>query len=171
MDTPCHSLERRLERLESHNRRLWITLLALATLVVLAVPGVVRTAAGTGSWPETVAAHAFQLKDADGATRAEITVREGEAGLFILDEDGRDRLAATYSPEGVGLYLKDASGHSRVGLAQFAHGGGGLALHGPDAKGAAVLYFKERGSLRFYDTDGRVTNQVAATADSRPDGG
>lgn len=170
MDTPFHPLERRLERLESQNRRLWIALLTLAIPVVLAAPGAVRTAAGTDGWPQTLAAHAFQLKGADGATRAEITIRDGEVGLFILDEGGRDRLAATYNQEGVGLYLKDASGHSRVGLAQFAHGGGGLALHGPDAKGAAVLYFKEQGSLRFFDAHGRVTHQVMASPGNQPDG-
>ncbi len=31
---------------------------------------------------------------------------------------------------------------TRVGVAQFAHGGGGVALYGPDSKVAAVLYLK-----------------------------
>ena len=47
-------------------------------------------------------------------------------------------------------------GTTRVGVAQFAHGGGGFALHGPEAKGAAVLYLQGDGSLTFYGPDGDV---------------
>jgi len=54
------------------------------------------------------------------------------------------------------LYVRDASDQVRIGVAQFAHGGGGVALHGAAAKGAAVLYFKEQGSLTFYDSEGNV---------------
>jgi len=43
-----------------------------------------------------------------------------------------------------------------IGLSQFAHGGGGLALHGENSKGASVLYHKGSGSLSFYDMEGNV---------------
>lgn len=58
------------------------------------------------------------------------------------------------------LFLQDSARTIRVGLAQFAHGGGGLALHGPDARGAAVLYFKERGTLTFYGESGQRLLQL-----------
>ncbi|HSG07903.1 MAG TPA: hypothetical protein VLA36_06085 [Longimicrobiales bacterium] len=58
--------------------------------------------------------------------------------------------------EGTALYLRDGDGTTRVGVAQFAHGGGGFALHGQDAKGAAVLYLKGDGSLTFFDAAGDV---------------
>ena len=45
----------------------------------------------------------------------------------------------------------------RVGVAQFSHGGGGFALHGPGTRGAAVLYLRGDGSLTQYDTTGVVT--------------
>ena len=34
--------------------------------------------------------------------------------------------------------------------------GRGFALHGPDAKGAAVLCLAEEGSLTFYGDEGQV---------------
>ncbi len=52
-------------------------------------------------------------------------------------------------------------------MAQFAHGGG-VALRGPDSKGAAVLYFKDQGSLRSFDSEGQVTNQVLAVREGLP---
>lgn len=55
---------------------------------------------------------------------------------------------------------RSKTGDTRIGVAQFAHGGGGFALHGPEAKGAAVLYLKERGTLTFYGDEGGVTRQA-----------
>jgi hypothetical protein len=43
-----------------------------------------------------------------------------------------------------------------VGGTLFAHGGGGFALHGPEAKGAAVLYLKGDGNLTFFGAEGEV---------------
>ena len=55
------------------------------------------------------------------------------------------------------MYLLDEAGAIRVGAAQYAHGGGGFALHGDESKGAAVLYMKDRkGTLTFYDDGGGV---------------
>lgn len=48
-------------------------------------------------------------------------------------------------------------GDTRLGAAQFAHGGGGYALHGPGGRGAAVLYLSGDGSLTIYDAEGGVT--------------
>ena len=49
----------------------------------------------------------------------------------------------------------------------FAHGGGVVALHGQDSKGAAVLYLKDEGSLRFFESEGGITNQVTARREEK----
>lgn len=96
---------------------------------------------GAGSEPAVVRAQAFQLVDADDNVRAELTTDDEATGLFIHDETGT----------------------IRVGIAHFSHGGSGVALHGPESKGAAVLYLKGDGSLRFFDIDGTVTDQFPGT--------
>jgi hypothetical protein len=73
-----------------------------------------------------------------------------------------DRVALLHEADTDGLFVMDAEGTTRIGVAQFSHGGGGFALHGPESKGAAVLYLKGDGSLRFFDQEGAVTNQVLA---------
>ncbi len=148
------SMESRIDRLEKQNRVLIVALLGVA-LVGL-------TAATAPRGPLT--ADTFQLTDQNGRVRAELGFRDGTVGLFLKDEEGKDRLSATHDSQGTSLYIRDTEGTTRIGVAQFAHGGGGFALHGPESKGAAVLYLKGAGSLRFFDSDGKVTNQVLAAA-------
>jgi hypothetical protein len=81
-------------------------------------------------------------------------------GLFVNDPGGTARIALAHDSNGSALFIRDSKGTIRVGAAQFAHGGGGFALHGPDSKGAAVLYLKENGSLTFYDDEGNPTLEV-----------
>jgi hypothetical protein len=145
------TIENRIARLERLNR----TLLAVAAGAVLLF---IVAAAGGAADPQR--ARAFQLVDGEGVIRAELAFRDGHPGLFIKDGTGMDRLLAVDEPDGTGLYITDADGTTRIGVAQFAHGGGGVALHGPDSKGAAVLYFKDQGSLRFFDREGNVTRQI-----------
>jgi hypothetical protein len=57
---------------------------------------------------------------------------------------------------------RDDAGDTRLGAAQFAHGGGGYALHGPKMKGAAVLYLAGEGSLSMYDPEGIRTARFPA---------
>lgn len=152
MNPDLPGLEGRLARLEKQNRLFRALLAAVAVMSIVAA-----------SQPaDAISASGFRLLDEQGRVRAELAIREGAPGLYILHEEGRDRLVATHDAAGTGLYLKDEEGHSRVGVAQFAHGGGGVALHGPGARGAAVLYFKGEGSLRFFDEEGKVTNKVGA---------
>ena len=86
-------------------------------------------------------------------------------GKFEDDTDfrlrrGRLRLKAGHHEGSSGLFLLDDEGHVRVGAAQFAHGGGGFALHGEESKGATVLYMQDgKGSLRLFDGEGAVTAQ------------
>ena len=145
------TLERRIGRIERMNRLLLAVVATTLLLLVLM---------GAKGADDTVQARALQLIDADRVVRAELAFKDGHPGLFLKDEDGLDRLLALHEPEATGLYVADKSGTTRIGVAQFAHGGGGVALHGPGSKGAAVLYFKEGASLRFYDRDGKVVGEL-----------
>lgn len=77
--------------------------------------------------------------------------------IQLVDVAGRTRMDLTHDSLGTRLYIHDDAGEVRVGVAQFSHGGGGFALHGPGGHGAAVLYLKGDGSLSFYDSAGTVT--------------
>ena len=134
----------RLER----QRRWHVVALALAVAgVAVAMPG------DEGA----IRASAFELVDDAGRMRGALHFEDGQPLLVLNDEDGRARLQAYHGPEATGIYVLDGEGTPRIGIAQFAHGGGGVALHGPESKGAAVLYLKGSGSLRFFDIDGGVT--------------
>ncbi|HKJ02457.1 MAG TPA: hypothetical protein VJ997_08380 [Longimicrobiales bacterium] len=138
-------LEGRVRRLERVNGVL------VAALVVLG---------GALGWrrvtAEVVRADRIEVVDAQG--RARIVLAAGEAGptVEVRDAAGVARATLGDDAEGTALYLRDGDGTTRVGVAQFAHGGGGFALHGPEAKGAAVLYLKGDGSLTFYGANGEV---------------
>jgi hypothetical protein len=108
------ALEVRVRKLEKSNRLLVIACTGLAALTLMGlVPWSTRVA-------ELVQARRFQVVDDTGLVRIELRHDSTETDLFI----------------------QDAAGHTRLGAAQFAQGGGGSALHGPEAKGAAVLYLK-----------------------------
>lgn len=155
MTRPSDPLELRLRRLERTNRALAMTLLVVAALA---------SAAALRQEPpaEVLRARQLQLVDERGTVRAELAVRDGSAGLFVSAASGEERIQLMHDDEATGLFLKDATGVVRVGAAQFAHGGGGFALHGPESKGGAVLFLKNTGSLRFFDAEGKVTNSVRA---------
>lgn len=80
--------------------------------------------------------------------------------LQVIDDQGRVRIDLRHDSTETGLFVLDEVGEPRVGAAQFAHGGGGFALHGPGLKGAAVLYLKGEGSLTFFDSAGAVTSRI-----------
>lgn len=146
-------LELRIIRLERTLRALTAGCLALGALLLLA--------AFTQPQDETVRARRFELVDGEGLVRAELAIdAQGSAGLFVRDDQKRVRASVTHDSTQSALLLRDDSGTVRLGAAQFAHGGGGFALHGPGSKGAAVLYLKEQGSLTFYDEDGEVLRRV-----------
>jgi hypothetical protein len=152
MKRQTESIEERLDRLQARLRLLLaFVLMGLAALLIGAVAN-----------PTTVTARSIQIVSDTGAVLAELGVRDGKAGLYLDDESGQARVSLFHASDASGLYIMDTSGNTRIGVAQFAHGGGGVALHGADSRGAAVLYLKDEGSLRFYDTAGRVTNEVLA---------
>lgn len=69
-------------------------------------------------------------------------------------------MALVHKREETGMFISDADKFVRVGAAQFAHGCGGFALHGPESKGGAALYYKTRGSLTFYEGDGKIVQRI-----------
>lgn len=154
-----NELERRLLVLERRSRFLLWALLVAACLALL----------GTASSPEPVAgvvrASRFELVDSDGRARGKLAFRDGAPVFSLLDESGQDRLTLNHDAGGTALLIHNASGVVRLGVAHFTHGGGGFALHGPDSKGAAVLYYDESGSLSFYDPEGNRTLRLPEVLD------
>lgn len=143
-------LERRVAALERQGRywKIFGFGCTMALLLWMCYPG--------GAVPDEIRARSFALIDAEGRAYAELKMTDEGPGLYLLDSVGVARVSLVHSQEETALYLRDADDQVRVGVAQFAHGGGGVALHGAAAKGAAVLYFKGEGSLTFYDSEGNV---------------
>jgi hypothetical protein len=129
MQESIDSLSRRLRRLERIN-------LALVAGIAWIAIGTVLLGARQAPLEE-IRAQRIQIVDGQGRVRIDLRHDETETGMFILDENG----------------------DTRLGAAQFAHGGGGYALHGPGGRGAAVLYLKGGGSLTLYDEDGGVVSR------------
>ena len=146
-------MEQRIRRLES-------TVRILAALVVL-IPLFLLIWMG-GNKPGDMDPYrvpGLQLVDAEGRVRIKMSLEEGGPALRLFDEEGTARASLEHGEDGTALYIMDGQGTTRLGAAQFAHGGGGFALHGPNARGAAVLYLEGDGSLRFFDEEGDVTAQ------------
>lgn len=147
-------LEEQVRRLERQNRLLRIAFVIVVLIVVVA--------ANLLPSEEVVRANRFELVDPSGRVRTTLEMSDdGNVGLFVMDDSSRVRLSATHGPDETALFIRDRAGETRVGAAQFAHGGGGFALHGEGLKGATVLYMKNgKGSLRHFDEQGNVTFQV-----------
>ncbi len=111
-------------------------------------------------------AQGFQLVNKNNQVLAGLELEQDFPQLYLTDLAGNKRLVATHNDDGSHIFLKDQTGTTRVGIAQFAHGGGGFALHGEQSKGAAVLYLKETASLRFFDQAGNVIQHIKAKAPS-----
>jgi len=98
--------------------------------------------------------------DEGGSVRAALFLEDGAPVFQLADARGEARLRLFDAQDATGMTIMDGQGTTRIGVAQFSHGGGGVALHGPDSRGAVVLYLKEQGSLRIFDEDGAVTFQL-----------
>ncbi len=149
-------LEPRLRRLETTNRRLLTALAIGSGLILLGASRVGRQGVST-----VVRTQAVEVVDAAGKVQARLAATAAGPELHFLDGEGVVRATLEHGPDGTALYFMDTVGTTRVGVAQFAHGGGGVALHGEKSKGAAVLYLKDAaGSLTFYGTDGAVEGRL-----------
>lgn len=148
------SLESRVRRLERVNRAFLAGVGALAGVLLLG-------AAGADPAPEAIRARSLEVVNEEGRVQARLSSSSRGATLELLDEAGVTRLSLGHGPEDTALYIKDGQGTTRIGVAQFAHGGGGVAIHGEESKGAAVLYLKKgKGSLSFYAEDGTVLHRL-----------
>ena len=87
--------------------------------------------------------------------------------IQLVDDAGQVRIDLRHDTTETGLFVLDESGGTRISVAQFGHGGGGFALHGPEMKGAAVLYLKGQGSLTFFDEAGEVTQRIPSPSSGR----
>ncbi len=169
------TLEASVANLRRINRSLLVALCAIGTLAAAGLT------TATSRSPEVLRAKRIQMVDDNERVRAELGIDEqGSAGLFVLDGGGLIRATLVHDEVQTAMYLMDEAGVVRLGAAQFAHGGGGIAMHGPELKGAAVLMLKDSiGSLAFYDKDGQVvlrtpdgettSTQKAATTSPQPD--
>jgi hypothetical protein len=149
-----NKFEKRLKRLEWQNRMQMLFVLGfLALLFYGNLP--------QGKDDRIVRCQRLEVVDEHGHPIAVLGVdADGSRGLYIHDPNDRLRLAAVQDPSQSAFYIFDTTGTVRIGVAQFAHGGGGVALHGEKSKGAAVLYYKDGGSLSFYDTEGKITSRI-----------
>lgn len=153
-------LERRVRQLEWWNRLL---ILILAAMVVYGFTS--RAVPAKAKVEKVIRAERLEIMGKQGEPAAILGFDDqGAAGLYIYDPGGSMRVALAHDGSGSALFLRDAEGTIRVGVAQFAHGGGGVALHGPGSQGAAVLFYKESGSLTFYDGEGNATLRVPEKA-------
>lgn len=149
-------VEQRLAALERKSRRaLFLTLTLLSAVLIAWVSAPQAT-------PEVLSAQSFELVDADGNVWAELSLQDGGPALTLYDGESTARVSLGHSDDETALFIRDEKGETRVGAAQFAHGGGGFALHGPKGEGAAVLYLKGDGNLTFYDVNGEATSRIPA---------
>lgn len=150
MQNLTEQLETRITSLERRNRLLFLGLMGIMGFIMLGA--IAREPDET----KILKAGRFELIDSNGRVRAEMALQDNQPVFAIKDENGRNRLEIKHDADETAVFIRDETGTIRVGAAQFAHGGGGFALHGPESKGAAVLYYKGRGSLSFFDEDGKT---------------
>lgn len=149
-------LRARVERLEWWNR-----FLVMCGIGILLSGLTSQVSSARRNVDELLRAERLEIVDDKGLPLIALGVDEqGSAGISINDSDGETRLTLLHDAEGSALFIRDAEGVIRIGVAQFAHGGGGVAVHGPRSQGAAVLYFQESGSLTFYDAAGEPTLRI-----------
>lgn len=148
------SIEKRVNRLELWNKVLMIFLFGSVLLMT-------TKACVSDTSQQTLHCEKLEVVDTDGKVIAMVGVDpDGSRGLFIYDEQERMRVFTIHDSTQSVYYAMDEAGAIRVGLAQYAHGGGGLALHGPESKGGAVVYYKNGGSISFYDREGKTTLRI-----------
>jgi len=152
------TLEARITRLEAANKPV---VAGIACLVAFMLVG----AAPSQEAPEVIRGQAIEVVDDAGNVQARLMATVEGPELQLLDGEGVARVSLAHSGEATALDIRDGEGTTRVGVALFAHGGGGIALHGEHSKGAAVLYLKSgNGSLTFYGTDGSVIQRLSGRA-------
>jgi len=156
MSLTLEQMECRIARLEARQRAVVVVGIAGVSLVTLG-------ALARQAPDDAVRTRALEVVDESGAVRAALRVENGNPELVLYDASGVPRASLLQDPDQTALFLRDAEGTIRVGAAHFAHGGGGIALHGEESRGAVALYLAEgRGTLSFYGPDGTVLHRIPA---------
>ncbi|MFQ5915288.1 MAG: hypothetical protein ACE5JS_19130 [Nitrospinota bacterium] len=120
------ALEERVSRLEKQNRRLRLSLGALA-LVIAA--GVVMGATKQTIFGETIKAQAFLVTDKSGKPRAVFGTIGGEASLELFDGNRRRRVSLAVSKDNIpGLRIYDVNGTTRIVLNVLQEKGAAIIL-------------------------------------------
>jgi hypothetical protein len=147
--------EQRLARLERENR--WMRRLGAVAVAVAAAVFLV----GQGKdKPRVVEAQKFVLRDSEGKSRAELSLRErGGVGLDLRDGAGTPRASLLLlRPDAPMLALRDGSGRSRLVLSAADEGATDMLIK--DARGNArvLLGVSHRGSggIEVYAPNGTV---------------
>lgn len=148
------SFSHQLDLLESKIRHLKMGLFLIGSCLCLLF------VSGAGFLPSVQRAERYEVLDGSGQLRGIFGVYDEGVMIRLLDDSGREKVKIVENGDEVGMFLNDSLGVVRVGVAQFAHGGGGIALHGPQSKGAAVLYYKDSGTLTFYEKDGTARLKI-----------
>jgi hypothetical protein len=155
IDGRLFSLEERLGDLQRSNRRLRITIVALA----LVGGALITMAQASPNSSEIVEARQFVLRDASGNVRAVLgSTPEGAVGLNLDDATGRMRVTLDVDYAGSpGLDLFDQSGKRRALISLGQHGEPGAGLYDAQEKLRTSLDIPSTNTpgLAFYHEDGK----------------
>lgn len=170
-------LERRIEELESRQRRpataWWSPVGALALLVALIVGFQARGAIHPGTVAPSIAAGSFVLKDVDGVERAALGLRDdGGTSLTLSDAGGHQRLRVAVLPDGSpGVSLLDQDGEARAILGLLADGTTTLVFAdgGSVARGVFALTPDGASRVVFSDRDGITRTAVGVDGSGAPE--
>lgn len=146
------SIEQRLQRLETENRRL-----KRAGLVLLLFPALfvlMGQATPDKAQDENVLrASRFVLTDADGHERGVFGLRtDGQPYLKFLDPNGKTRIQLYVAEKSSALHFFDADGVPRIELAR-AEGGPILNFIGEDSASRVALSAGEETKLELWNSD------------------
>jgi hypothetical protein len=136
----------RVETLENQNR--WLRRAGLAMLVL----GAAITVMGQARPTRTVAAESFEVRDAEGHTRATLGMEVGSPMLVLYDQSGRRRVILFVDGRGQPvLEFKDAADNSTVSLIAYADHGPGLWLSPGASKSLSLREaMKQKGGIGLY---------------------
>ncbi len=165
-------VERQNEQLRDRTRKMMF-----GTGVVLAIASLMLVLSfskiGFGGVAQTVEAHNFLLRDADGLIRAKLTTGEDGSTRFALqDRDGRERAQITLLPDGSpGITLADRDARPRAVLGFLPDQTANLVFADAGGRPRTVLGLSpgQSSNLVFSDRAGDTRVTVGVSQDGTPD--
>ena len=152
-------------------RRWMIVIVAVCLVVTVAA---IAYAAGKTTAPEVIRAQRFELVDAEGRVRIEMSIAglSGQApGIRLLDEKGTGRAGLVLFRDGrPGLALSDEKGAVRAGLGLLRDGRPIMTLSDEKGEARAALSLLSDGSpiLWLRDEKGKLRATLAVFPDGNP---